>query len=218
MTIYKTSTGVTLEIVRIHRSLIDTYARDNPVPEPPTKEVQVFGGVLERVEDKEDPAYLAQLMTYNLQMANLEFGLIVQAVRIMDPNWSADPRIAEMTSIGMDADSAPLYLRYIALSVEADLVHVMREVQYLSTVTDRGIQEAMQAFSIEWHGVPLQKHRSPPGKLRASLYYQARVAATDLGITWDDFCELPGPLQSTAMAQHQCKMKIEYLASEERKT
>lgn len=178
----------------------------------------MFGGVTEHIEDASDPEYVSRLMVYNLHMAQLEFGLIAQSVSIVDPDWRADPRIEEMNSIGMNADTEQSYLRYIALTEIEDLIGVMREVQYLSTVTDRGMHEAMLAFGIEWQGVPLQKHKSPSGKLRASIYYQSRVAASSLGYTWEVFSELSGPMQSAVLAQHQCGLKIEYLASEERRT
>jgi len=218
VTIYKTSTGVTLEIVRIPRSLIDAYAHNNPTPEPPTIEVPGFGGVPNQVENLEDQTYLAQLNLYNLTMAQLEFDLVVQAVNILDPDWKTDLRVADMISIGIPIDSTHEYLRYIALTDAVDLGNVTEEFLYLSTVTDRGIKEAEQAFGIEWQGAPLRKHSNPPGRLRAASVYQSRVAATSLGYTWEQFCELPGPDQSAAVAQYQATCKVEYLASEERKT
>ena len=218
MTIYKSSAGVTLEILRVPRSLIDAYARDNPTPEPPTIEVQVFGGVKEKMDDFKDPGYLAELTIYHLRMARLMFDLIVQAVNIINPDWRADSRIADMASLGIPIDSTHDYLRYIALAEQSDLTYVMEEALYLSTVTDRGIQEARQAFNIEWQGIPIDRQRNPPGKLSASSVYQSRVAASSLGYIWEQFCKLSGPDQSAIVAQYQCALKIEYLASEERRT
>ena len=218
MTIYKTSAGITLEIVRVPRVLIDEYVRNNPAPEPPTIEVQVFGDVMEKTDDIHNPVYLAEMAVYNLRMAQLEFGLVAGAVNIVDPDWKADPRIADMISLGIPIASKHDYLRYIALAEMEDLGYVNLEVQYLSTVTERGIQEAQRAFGILWQRIALEKHRNPPGKLRASSLYQSRVAASALGYAWEQFCQLPGPDQSAVVAQHQCALKIEYLSSEEGKT
>ena len=217
MTIYKTSSGVTLEILRIHRSLIDAYARDNPAPEPPTIEVRVFGGVTEKVADLSNPDYLVAMTFYRLKMAQLEFDLVVRAVNIVEPDWELDSRITDLTSLGFRMTTKHSYLRYVALAENDDLARVMGEVLYLSTVSDRGILEAQRAFGIQWQRIDLEKHRSPPGKLRASPLYQSRVAASSLGYTWEQFCELSGPEQSTLFTQYQCGLKIEYLVSEEGK-
>lgn len=215
---YETSTGVVLGLSRIPRQHIDNYVALNPAPEPPLVEVQVFGGVPEKIEDENDATYRAQLAAYNLRMGHAEFDLIAQALEILHPeDWRSDERTAELTSLGIYIPTQTEYLRYVALSESEDLKAVMEHVLYLSTVTQRGIEEAEQTFGVEWMGVSLEQHPNPRGNLRLSALFQARLAATDLGYTWEKFCELTGPEQSAAVAQYLCTLKVQWLSNEKQR-
>jgi hypothetical protein len=181
-------------------------------------EVQVFGGVIDKIEDKEDPTYRAQLASYNLRMAHAEFDLIAQAMEVLFPeDWRQDRRTREHIGLGIPIPTQTEYLRYIALSEQDDLRGVMDQVLYLSTVTQRGIKEAEKAYAIQWMGISLQQHPNPQGDLQISALYQARLAATDLGYTWEQFCQLTGPEQSAAVAQYLCTLKVQWLSSEKQR-
>lgn len=212
---YRTSTGVTLAVGRIHRSLIDAYATDNPPPEPPVNEVGVLGGVKEKVEDYNDPAYVRALFDYHVQMVTDEFSLIAQAVGVTRPEvWHSDERCHELREIGIDVTRVMDYLRYIALAEDEDRVAVTQLVMYQSTVTQRGIEEAERRFNIQWLNAPLSKHGGPPTRLRASAVFQARSAAREANYTWEQFCDLPGPQQSAIVAHYQAENKIAWLSSQ----
>lgn len=207
-----TSSDVTLQVSPVSRSLIDAYITDHPAPEPPLVEVQVFGGITEKVENKEDHAYLRALSDYNLRMAHEEFDMVAQAIKITHPgDWRADPRIHEMTRLGIHIPNRTEYLRYIGIPDRVDLNEVLDALLYLSTVTPRGIREAEKSFAISWMGAPLDSHPNPPGDMKISGLYQARIAARAMGYTWHQFRDLPGPDQSAIVAHYLCENKIRWL-------
>lgn len=213
MVLFVTATGVALEIRGIARQQIDAYIAGNPAPEPPQVEVKVFGGAVELVDNPEDPAYAARLTTYHLEMAHKEFAMIAQAVTITSPTeWQADPRVTELAALGIDVTDVTEYLRYIGLAEDGDLGRVVDEMLYLSTVTQRGLAEAELAFGIIYQGVALSQHPNPPSDMNSSALYQARLVATRMGYTWTEFCALPGPEQSAAVAQYQVGAKVQWLA------
>jgi hypothetical protein len=204
-----------LTLNRIPRQRIDAYAIEHPVPEPPTKQVRVLGGVYDTVTDPDDPQYQVALARYNLGMARSQFELLAEAVEIQGPmSWRSDPRCAELESLGVEVQTVTDYLLHVALTDERDLVAVMETLLYLSTVTERGIQEAERSFGIEWRGVPLHNHANPPALLRTTVLYQAREAAAHYHYPWLAFCALTGPEQSAVVAQYRCSLKVQWLAAE----
>lgn len=177
----------------------------------------MFGGVTEHVEDVSDPAYRAALTSYHLHMAHAEFDILARALTLVEPeDWQSDPRTAELCSLGIHIPILTEYLRYVALTEADDLLAVMEEVLYLSTVTRRGIEEAERAFDVHYKGAALHKHPSPGGDLRISALFQARLASTEHGYLWPEFCTLTGPEQSAVVAQYQVTRKIQWLADRDR--
>lgn len=211
-----TAANVTLDVGRIERRVVDQYIAQNPPPDPPQIEVSVLGGVTELVDDLDNPAFRSRLAAYNLRMARDEFQMIAAAVTVISPaNWEEAPDVMELADLGLVIRNITDYLRYIALSEPEDLTHVIEEVLYQSTVTPRGIAEAERTFSIIYRGTELSHYPNPPGDMRISALYQARLAATEQHYRWEQFCALSGPEQSAIVAQYQCSMKLQWLSQRE---
>ena len=68
---------------RIPRQEIDHFALAHPEPEPPTEEVEIFGGITDEVPLLDDPGYLAKVQSYHLQLAHDQMALIAEAVEII---------------------------------------------------------------------------------------------------------------------------------------
>jgi len=209
---YRTTTGAVLELSRLPRQAIDAYLAGHPGPEPPRIAVPIFGGATEWLEDVDDPRYREQLATYHLQLAQDEFVLISQAVQLLEPQpWQLALEVTEWRELGVGLETEADYLRCVALGAAADMTGVIEALLYLSTVTLRGLQEAEAAFGIQYQGIALSQHPNPPGQVSMSPLFQARLAATALGYTWEAFCELDGPAQSAAVAQYLCTEKLRWL-------
>lgn len=213
---YITSAGVVLEIVRIDRRVIDRYSVSQPAPQPPVREVVVLGGGVEEVPVLDDPDYQAAMQEYRVSMALEQLNILAHSVLIVEPaDWRRDPRVLEMHDLGISTDSTIEYLQNIALGSRDDLVSVVEETLYLSTVTERGLDEAYAAFDARWKGIPLEQYRITGGDARMSAVLQARLAATEQHLSWQEFCSLTGPEQSEVVAQYAILAKIKWLADRE---
>lgn len=200
----------------VHRSLLDAYALHDPVPQPPQIEVKILGGVTELEDDFDDPEFQSAMFKYQLRLAVQEFDLLAQAVEIIEPDpISTHPQYQDMMELGLDVSTKTGFLRYIALAEQHDMVMVMGEVQYLSTVTMRGILEAQRMFNVSKRGVPLEQHRNPTGTVQVSAVYHARAAAIHGHYNWTEFCNLSGPEQSAIVAQYDIENKLQWLDSQE---
>ena len=210
---YQTTTGAVLELSRLPRQAIDAYLTSHPGPEPPRVAVPIFGGATEWLEDVDDPRYREQLAAHHLRLAQDEFELVAQAVTLIEPQpWQHAPEVAEWRALGVELLTSVDYLRYVALGYATDMAQVAAELLYLSTVTRRGIEEAEAAFGIQYRGIALSQHPNPQGQVNITPLFQARLAATALGYTWEEFCMLDGPAQSAAVAQYLCTEKLRWLA------
>lgn len=213
-----TKAGVTVDVGRVNRQIIDDYILGNPAPTPPQIEVTVFGGAKELVDDLDDPVYTRQLIKYYLTMARAEFDMVACAITLVQPDehdWVKDSRVDELNSIGVPIGSITEYLRYIALAEDGDLAEATELLLYQSTVTDRGIKEAERAFSISYQGIPLSQHPNPPSNVNISAVYQARSAAVEHNYTWEQFAQLDGPSQSAVVAHYQSSSKLRWLQDRE---
>lgn len=203
-----TSTGYELEVGRIPRERIDAFLLAHPEPEPPTREVEAFGGVVEKVEVLDDPAYLAALQAHRLEMGAAQIDLIADAVEIEGTGWERE--FAELRELGLAGDNPKAdVLRYVVLGNDADFAGVVEEVLYNSTVTLRGLEEAAERFGVTWLGQRVPVVSPPGGPGRGSNLFGDRQAAKFSLLTWEEFCTLPGPEQSAAVAFHRLTMELE---------
>jgi hypothetical protein len=203
-----TSTGYKLKVRRIPRARIDAFLRARPEPEPPTREVEAFGGVVEEVPVLDDPEYVAALQAHRLEMGLAQLDLITDAVEIEGTGWEHE--LSELHELGLTGDNPKVdVLRYVVLGNDADFARVVEEVLYNSTVTLRGLEEAAEWFAVTWLGQRVPVVSPPTGPGRASNLFGDRQAAKFSLLTWKTFCALSGPEQSAAVAFHRLSMKME---------
>lgn len=207
--LYVTHDGTRLEIGRIHRSHIDNFIARNPAPEPPTRKVEVWGGVEEAVPVWDDPEYQAELQRHYLRLGREQLELIRPAITVLDT--VALEEVEELQEAGIVEASGIGRLLYGALAYDADLTAVVEEVFYQSTVTRRGIDEATAAYGATWFDEPVVAWKVPELPAEYSQIYQDRQAARFNGYLWEHFCELPGGRQSEAVAFFLIQNRLDWL-------
>lgn len=213
---YVTRLGTKLEIGRVPRRQIDDFTLKYPPPEPPTREVEAFGGIAEEMPVLDDPAYLAQLLAYYVKLVDERIDLIAPAVEIAGPR--SDALLAELEDLRalslVEDDDWPAQLRFSVLADDKDLGAVVELVFYNSTVTERGIAEASRAMAVTWMGQPLEGWKTPGTPGRYGQLFEARRAARHSEYTWEGFCGLTGPEQSAAVAFYRLSAKLDWLMSQ----
>jgi len=211
--LYKTRSGVRLEIGRIPRRLIDEFARDHPRPDPPLKQVEaeVFGqarnpGIREEAPDPTDPEYLLEMQRYYLEVGYAQIDLIIDGVTILDEVGTPD----ELEFLGFGDDKGEL-LRSLILDNQEDLGAVVAGVLYESTVTQQGIDEAARQFGVSWYANPVDPNKGPKTPAMYLAPFGDRKAARDAGYKWSEFIELSGPEQSAIVAFHRLDNRLAWL-------
>jgi|OM-RGC.v1.014789237 hypothetical protein len=208
VTRYVTATGYELEIGRLGREEIDGFLARDPPPEPPEREVEVFGGDVELVPDRKDPDYQAALADWQRRVFVDETALIAGAVRVgAAPEGDVE---ALVEALGFEPDEVDV-LRFAALTDEGDRERVVDEVMYLSTVTPRGIAEAAERFGVEWAGKPVLEYRLGGSPAEYTQRFEDWMAATEARMSWSEFCALSGPKQSEVVAFWRLRMRLDYL-------
>ena len=213
---YTTKNGVRLEIGRIPRQEIDRFVAAHPMPEPPMRKQAAFGGIEEDVPILDDPGFQRAMVDYYVEMGHDQVDLIAGAVKMADGSYEALlVEGDELREIGVVEDEADL-LRYIILGNTDDLATVVGEAFYLSTVTERGIDEAKRMFNVTWagQGVETWHVAGTPGQY--GQMFQDRLAAKFGGYNWGEFCELSGPEQSAAVAFYRLSNRLEALMAQQK--
>ena len=218
ITEYVTSSGFRLGTGRIDRRKIDKFAGERPVPEPPMKTaadlgIAVFGGV----EDEEllpiwdDPGYLMELQDYYQKIGDEEFDLIAGAINLLDAVPKKD--LQELREFEIDVSDPADFLRFTVLNSDKDMTEIVALVFYNSTVTARGMMEAAKTFNVTFRDEPVALVGHEEGQGKASPLFSHRRAARASNYTWEEFCELPGPEQSTVVAFHRLEGRLQWLMS-----
>ena len=83
----------------------------------------------------------------------------------------------------------------------------------MSTVTQRGIDEAAAGFAVSFMEKPVLVWKVGGSAAQQSALYEHWIAAQQLRYTWDDFCNLPGPEQSQCVAFVRIQSRLKYLIS-----
>ena len=199
---YTTRSGFLLEIGSVPRRNIDTYEREHPQPEPPIKAaselgIAVFGDVEEWIEDWDDQVYKNALDQHYLTIGNDHIGLVTPAVRIVSGPGS-EPELEALSALGLVRDgNQEDFLRNVVLTTAAEAALVAQEVFYNSTITPRGILEALSFFNLKLDKRPVNIFAGrKTGRWRANSLFTHRRAARYCGYAWESFVELPGPMQS----------------------
>ena len=213
MTEYVTKAGTHLEVGRIPREKIDNFITGRPLPEPPMRKVEVFGGEMEDVPILDDADYQAALSNYYIELGCDKANLITSAVKILDDtDFTID--LEELRNLGLaQGDGHADLLRYIVLGNVEDLERVVELVFYNSTVTDRGILEAAQSFGVTWLRQPVMAHIPSKGEAMALRVFGDRQAAQWAHYNWEEFSELSGPKQSAVVAFYRLNMRLNQLGA-----
>ena len=213
----KTSSGVELNVQRIDRRVIDEFTRRNPLPEPPTKEVTLYGGFIDTVEDYDDEEYLAAMLLYRMTLAEDQLDILADVITVLGPyglplhDYGEYPLYQEKVALDIiPPNSKVAFLRHVALQTDADMDMVIGEILYLSTTTERGIEEAEQMFAATWSEMPLSRLHTKRTPGSYSRYYEDREAARFAHYNWGAFCELDGPEQSAVIAHYRTTLTLEY--------
>ena len=211
---YTTSTGVELRLERIPRQRIDQFACGHPVPEPPMRKADVWGGVTEDVPDYNDPGYQADLMRYYLELGKLNVELIADAVTLVGDDVDLS-ELYELRDVGLGSGSMSDFLRYTVS--DEDVQNIVAEVLYQSTVTDRGLKEASTRYNVRWGGRQINAF-IVLGKSKGSYgaEFEARRAAQFNFTKWKIFCEMYGAEQSDIVAFFRLSNSLAWLQSKER--
>ncbi len=210
--VYVTSTGVELEIGRIHRSHIDKLIAKYPMPEPPMKMVQVWM-IEEKQPDYKDSDYLAELAKYHATVGIKQLDVILPAISIRDSDIEIAEVGQEFAELGLGGDYKRSYLVQVAMGNEVDTAVIVGAVFYQSTVTQRGVDEAAAALAVSFLDKPVMAWKTPelPGK--QSQLYGDMQAARFCHYNWQEFCDLPGPEQSMNVALHLITNRLEWLSN-----
>ena len=210
---YQTGNGYRLAVGRVPKATADEFLSRCAPPPPPTRRAVAFGGLVEELPDPTNPAYQHELAAYVLRLSEERFAFVAGAVRVL--NFTGTTEVAELATLGLltPQDQAGL-LRLVVLSNPADLLAVLELICYQSTVTERGIQEAYARFNAQWAGQSALRWGIPhlPGSY--SREYEDRRAARHSGLSFAEFCALPGPEQSAVVAFMRLEMRLEWLSSQ----
>lgn len=217
-----TSTGFTLTVSGISRRVIDAFLLYRKKPTPPLKTVLAYKGFKEKVPDYEDPVYQEEYIHYVTAMAMDKFYIVISAVTF-DINPLENEQFLKLIELGV-ADTTNEqtiksdFLRFVVFEKTHDVVKVMEEILYLSTVTQKGIDEAGDLFDVTWLGKRVELFGVPGSKAKFSSQYEDREAAQEYHVKWNQFVDLTGQEQSAIVAHYRLKRRLAWLDSQDRKS
>jgi hypothetical protein len=159
--------------------------------------VETWGGVKEEVPDFKDASYKRRLHDYRVRLWRERVGVISAGLTFTLPT-TTQSQLEAIRAIGLGGGTDADYLRLMI--AEYDQARVVEMLFYLSTVTVRGIDEAVERLEYTWRGKPVTAWSIgyTPGK-RGALGVDMRTAVRS-GLTWNQFCDLSGPEQSQHVA------------------
>jgi len=198
---------------RIDRRLIDRLKIKRESPRPPTRTVEVWGGIEEEIPVLNDPTYQAERMQYHLWLSKQQASVIASAITILDEDEVDWKELTELADLGLVIPSPGVgFLTY--LLSEQDRANVVELVLYQSTVTARGIEEAEKAYGVIWQERPIAAWRVPGAPTEFSREFEARRVARAYGYNWPGFCRLTGPEQSAEVAHFRLSNKLAWLEAD----
>lgn len=215
--IYRTATGYMLEVGRVDRRRLDRFVAENPAPEPPVRQVTAFGGVVEEVPVLDDPSYQLELYRYYVKAGHAEREILAEAITV-DREDDAMRDLGDLHEIGLAPDiTRAAMLEYVVLVNDDDMARVIDEIIYQSTVTERGIQEAAEAYGAMWGTHPVLAYKPKPSRGSYRPLFEHRRAAIASGYKWDEFCALSGAEQSEVVAYYRIDTYLTALQMDERR-
>jgi hypothetical protein len=207
--------GTALDVQRVSRKRLDDSIAEHPMPKPPLKKaadlgMPAWGDPNETVEDTRDVDYLAKLARYNADFSReMLDGIIAEAVSIPDDvEEKATKALVALKAVNESAGTRKSDLLRLVLCHDDDLSAIADLVFYLSTVTPRGIAEAGERFGVTWNGQKLSPFVRGNTRIKAKGEFGDRTAAKWARYTWEAFCELTGPEQSSYVAHYRLQTKL----------
>lgn len=212
---YTTLEGYHLLLGGIDRRRLDRIRLKRGEPIPPTRTVTAWGEIEEEIPIYDDPAYQSEQVEYHLWLAGEEAAVMVDAITILNEDAIRWTELSELAELRLVIPSEKIgFLLYLVS--EHDRSNIVEQILYNSTVTIKGIAEAEQAYDITWYGQNVYAWRVPGTPGRVGDLFEARQAAQFSHLSWDEFCDLPGPEQSAVWAFHRLSRRLEWLLSMER--
>lgn len=212
MTVIFEAHGVKLELSGVDRRLFDRLKLQYEMPRPPVRQVEAWGGIIEDVPILDDPAYQKEMMGYNLQLARVQTDVVALGVKIVEaPDFSSEVR--ELRSFNIAVPESDVGQLFCVLP-DGCVSEITERVLYLSTVTERGIDEAAHAYQVHWMGSPISAWHAPSSPASYGAEFEARLAAREYRMTWGAFCGLGGPEQSAVVCHYRMNNKLSWLQQE----
>ena len=201
---YITRDGLRIEVGRVNRRLLDAIAI--PEPQPPLRDVETWGGLVERVPVYDDAGYKRQLQQWRTQTWRANLNVITPGLTFTIPDRA---ELDALQSIGLGTGTPADHLRFRVGAYDQERLVAL--IYYLSTVTVQGIREAEQRFAYKWRDKPLSAwtvglsygQRGP-----LAVDYRAAIRA---GMSWAQFCALSGPEQSELVAFWSLEDRLNWL-------
>ena len=205
---YTTRDEIRLEVGRVERRLLD--AVHIPEPVPPSRVVETWGGVEEEIPDYKDKTYRRRLHDWHAKVWRARLHTISGALTF-ELNAEQRAELEAIRAIGLGDGTDTDYLRFM-LS-EYDQSMLVEIILYQSTVTPRGINEAVNRLDYTWRDKPVLVWAASytPGR-RGELGVDMRAAFRS-GLTWEHFCAMPGPEQSQHVAFWMLEDKLMWLVN-----
>lgn len=212
---YTTLEGYRLLLGSVDRRRLDRIRLKRGEPEPPTRTVEVWGGIEEEIPVHDDVGYQSKRVGYHLWLAGEEASIMVDAITILNEDAIRWTELGELAELGLVIPSEKIgFLLYLVS--EHDRSNIIEQILYNSTVTIRGITEAERTYAITWYDQSVYAWRIPGTPGRVGDLFEARQAAQFSHLSWGEFCDLSGPEQSAVWAFHRLSRRLEWLLSMER--
>jgi len=203
---YTTRGGWSAELSRIDRRDLDALVV--AAPSPPLRTVESWGGVVEQLPIYDDPKYQAQLLAHKINLQHSQTLIIAGGLQLPAAKRLEAETLRKIVP-SRDLTVEAVALRY--LLQDDDRNAIIAHILYLSTVTDRGIKEAITRFNYSWRDKPLDTFGVGMSHGRRGQLAVDFRAAVRSGLTWSQFCDLPGYEQSMHVAYWLLEDRLNYL-------
>ena len=199
----KTANGDRVRLVRIPREVLDAVDLDIPEPEPPHVMKEDVFGHMTKVYRYDDPDYQIALRQYKHDLLVSKEERIAQGI-ILENVTMRTVSLAEFLNASLLETIAVLFLN--------KGIDIVEEVLYLSTVTQRGIDEAVSRFNPTWNNLAFDKWSiTSKVPISGTTYWEHHQAARFCGYTWEQFCALSGYRMSECVALMRIEHKMMHL-------
>ena len=214
---YRTTSGIEVGIGRVSRRALDTLAMEYPEPQPPLREMPIWGGVTDKVPDFDDPGYQLRRAHWYLRLLEAQLQVFAEGIEVALGDCVQCQAYQELASLDLvRPQNRADCIRYVILAEPADQQAITEQLLYNSTTTERAIQGWLAAFAVTYHEQPIMQFSTGQSQAWWSRLYEDREAARFAGIPWETFVDLSGPEQSGYVAHFRAQRTLEYLLGREK--